>query len=354
MKRNGIYLISLMILMGNITSCGNLRNLPAKEPIIVTEENKTMQEEAQTTTFTMEQVIALADLPKDFLILNEELRKYWIHDKMKDLDEETIAYSTTYPIWYKEEEYHFDITYKKKREELDMVWLSRMSDGEQILLYDAENAYRQTHQANGEEVTAYLEHHKQISDYFTAELPENLTIGPYHAINVGAGGSCLISSDAEDNAYLEEWMAYADKEMLPLPMEWYAIGGMCCFYDCVEWEEDQIRSISNISIHSCLMGEGENLEGCAVPARLELVEQDLFTTSSLDKAEKMYGEIPQEKQAVRQWYVYFAKPESREVYVVWLNSELYGKEEMIRFAESVRFTEEAFQNAAESFCNPDA
>lgn len=300
--------------------------------------------EAQTTALTMEQVVALADEPKDFLILNEELRKYWIHDRKNDLDEKTIAYSTIYSVWDKEEEYQLHISYKKKRAELDMVLLSRVSDGEQILLYDAENVYRRVYQANGEDVTAYFAHHKQISDYFTAEIPENLAIGDYHAIKVGAGGSCLISSDAEDNAYLEELMVYANKDMLPLPIEWYAIGGMCCFYDCIEWEEGHISYVSNVSIHSCSMGEGENLEGCEVPARLELVGQDLFTGTSLSEAEMIYGEIPLEKQVVRQWYVYFAKPESRDVYVIWLNAELFSRAEMVRFAESVRFTEEAFQN----------
>lgn len=212
-------------------------------------------------------------------------------------------------------------------------------------MYDAESAYRKIHLANGEEIVAYLERHKQMSDYFSAEIPENLTVEPYHAQIGYGGGSCLISSDASDNAYLEELMIYAEPEKLPLPIEYYSIGGMCCYNDyCIDWEGEHISHIPLGAIHSYPMEEGENLEGCEVPAYLVMMGQDLFTTVFLDEAEKKYGEIPWEKQVVRQWYVYFAKPDSRDVYVIWLNADLYSKEEIIQFAESVRFTEQAFQN----------
>ena len=300
--------------------------------------------EVQQTALSMEQVVALANQPKDFLLLNEELRKYWIHNVENDFDKNIIAYSTVYSVWHKEEEYLFEIVYQKKRAEIERVCLRRVSDGEEIFLYDAENAYRQIHLANGEEVLSYLEEHRQMSDYFTVQLPENFIIAPYDARIGYGGGSCLISNNTADNIYLEELMVYANLEELPLSIEWYSIGGMCCYCDCVDWEEDKISHISIDSIHRMPAESGENLEKCEVPAYLEMVGLDLFTMVSLEEAEKKYGEISPEKQMVRQWYVYFAKPDSRDVYVIWLNADLYSREEVIQFAESIHFTERAFQN----------
>ena len=254
--------------------------------------------EVQKTIVSMEQIVALASQPKDFLILNEELRKYWIHNVRNDLDKNIIAYSTIYSVWHKEEEYLFEVVYQRKRAELEGVYLRRVSDGEEILLYDAENAYRQLHLANGEEVLSYLEEHKQMRDYFTAELPENFIIAPYHAQIGYGGGSYLISNHTADNIYLEELMVYVNPEELPLSIEWYSIGGMCCYYDCVEWEGDKISHISVDSVHRMPIESGENLEKCEVSAYLEMVGLDLFTMVSLEEAERKYGEISQEKQMI--------------------------------------------------------
>lgn len=296
--------------------------------------------EARKKQWTMEQVIELANQPKDSLALTEELRKYWIHHPASDLDESILAYGTDYSLWYEEEEYLLHIAYSKKRKELDSVTLRRLNDREVIILYFEESAYREIHQADGAEVNAFLKQHQQISDYFTAELPANLTAGSFLA-ELGYGGSYLISSKEEDNAYIEDLTAYVDKEMIP--NEWYSIGGMCInsVYE-VEWENGKISSIPIYSNHISPIGEGESLEGCEVPAYLELMECDLYTAASLTEAENKYGEIPREKQTSRIWYVYFAKPESKEVYTIWLNADLYSKEEIIEFAESVRFTEKAF------------
>lgn len=300
--------------------------------------------EAKKKNLTMEQVIEIASQPKDFLVLNEELRPYWIHEPDRELDEHMLSYTTTYSIWYQEEEYLLDIVYMKKWAELDMVLLWRVTDGDSIVLYFAERPYKNVHQADGKEVEAFLEHHRQMSDYMTAELPENLTVGQFNAGIGNGGGSFLISSNMEDNAYIEDLMATVDQSSWP-PSEWCSIGGMCCCdgYE-LEWENETINRISYLSNHRGFVGTGEILEGCEVPARLELVFNDLYTAATLYEAEKKYGEIPEEKWHSYMWYVYFAKPESKNVYAVWLNADLYSKEEIIAFAESVRFTESAFEN----------
>lgn len=299
--------------------------------------------EAQKKNLTMEQVIEIASQPKDFLVLNEELRPYWIHEPDRELDERVISSTTTYSIWYQEEEYLLDIVYMKKWAELDTVSLCRVTDGDRIILYFAEKEYKKVHEADGKEVEDFLEYHRQMSDYMTAELPENLSIDQFYAWIGDGGGSFLVSSNIEDNAYIEDLIATVDPDWPP--SEWYSIGGMCCCngYE-LEWENETITRIPSQGNHRGFIGTGESLTNCEVPARLELVSNDLYTLASLHIAEEKYGEIPREKWNSRMWYVYFSKPESKDVYAVWLNADLYSKEEIIRFAESVRFTESAFED----------
>jgi len=296
--------------------------------------------ETRKKGLNMDKVIEIASLSKDFLKLNEELRSYWIHTPREDLEEGSLNDTTTYSIWYQEEEYLLDVTYKKKYKELDSIRIYRVSDKETLILYFAEKSYEKVFQAGKEEVEAYLERHRQISDYMTADLPENLTIGQFYADLGYDGGSCLISSKKEIYEYIEDliepiedWNFY----------KWYLIGGMCCYTGAeIEWKKDKIQTVGVFWNHSELIGEGERLEGCQTPAYLELIEHDLYTATTLYEAEQKCGSIPDEKQTFRIWYIFFAKPESSEVYSIWLNADLYDREEIVQFAESVRFTENAF------------
>lgn len=108
MGKGWIYLISLTFLIEGIIG----REVRTENQI---GNSFSKEVEEERTSLSMEEVITLADQPKDFLVLNEELRKYWIYDVKKDLDEKMYAYATTYSIWYQEEEYLLDIVYRKKR-----------------------------------------------------------------------------------------------------------------------------------------------------------------------------------------------------------------------------------------------
>lgn len=42
------------------------------------------------------------------------------------------------------------------------------------------------------------------------------------------------------------------------------------------------------------------------------------------------------------WYVFFARPDSDIMYAVYLNADLYEKEDVLKLARSVHFKEGAF------------
>ena len=94
--------------------------------------------------------------------------------------------------------------------------------------------------------------------------------------------------------------------------------------------------------HTSYWGELVSVEDCEVPALLEPLCHDLYTPSSLEEAEKRYGPIPEENQTSRMWYVFFARPDSDVMYAIYLNGDLYKKEDALKLARSVHFKEEAF------------
>ena len=81
---------------------------------------------------------------------------------------------------------------------------------------------------------------------------------------------------------------------------------------------------------------------CEAPALLVLVQHDLYTAASLEDVEAEYGPVPEEDQTSRMWYVFFAKPDSSEVYSISLNADLYEDTDVLKLARSVYFTDKAW------------
>ena len=147
----------------------------------------------------------------------------------------------------------------------------------------------------------------------------------------------------DQKARLEELGRYVDRDSVP--DAWLAAGGI------IRWNADYLYrrfdtgSLKETAIpwnHTSYWGELVSVEDCEVPALLEPLCHDLYTPSSLEEAEKRYGPIPEENQTSRMWYVFFARPDSDVMYAIYLNGDLYKKEDALKLARSVHFKEEAF------------
>jgi len=84
--------------------------------------------------------------------------------------------------------------------------------------------------------------------------------------------------------------------------------------------------------------EQESLDGLEAPALLWKVLVDLYTHAELEKIEDS-----RQTQAYL-WYVVFSEEESNITYALILNAEYFDKNDILTIAESVKFSDSAFQS----------
>ena len=296
----------------------------------------------------MAEIVALSELPKDQNLL-EAIRKWWPEIPSEDKENETEAelnYVNQYPFSYRGETYRLLVSVLKEDGSLDYASVIREPTGEWLNIYQTPEAVEHYGMilAGGEETKEFFETHASMADYVTYRLPEGLTASGYRAdLGDGGGGSLFLTEDEDQKARLEELGRYVDRDSVP--DAWLAAGGI------IRWNADYLNrrfdtgSLMETAIpwnHTSYWGELVSVEDCEVPALLEPLCHDLYTPSSLEEAEKRYGPIPEENQTSRMWYVFFARPDSDVMYAIYLNGDLYKKEDALKLARSVHFKEEAF------------
>lgn len=296
----------------------------------------------------MAEIVALSELPKDQNLL-EAIRKWWPEIPSEDKENETEAelnYVNQYPFSYRGETYRLLVSVLKEDGSLDYASVIREPTGEWLNIYQTPEAVEHYGMilAGGEETKEFFETHASMADYVTYRLPEGLTDSGYRAdLGDGGGGSLFLTEDEDQKARQEELGRYVDRDSVP--DAWLAAGGI------IRWNADYLYrrfdtgSLMETAIpwnHTSYWGELVSVEDCEVPALLEPLCHDLYTPSSLEEAEKPYGPIPEENQTSRMWYVFFARPDSDVMYAIYLNGDLYKKEDALKLARSVHFKEEAF------------
>ena len=296
----------------------------------------------------MAEIVALSELPKDQNLL-EAIRKWWPEIPSEDKENETEAelnYVNQYLFSYRGETYRLLVSVLKEDGSLDYASVIREPTGKWLNIYQTPEAVENYGMilAGGEETKEFFETHASMADYVTYRLPEGLTDSGYRAdLGDGGGGSLFLTEDEDQKARLEELGRYVDRDSVP--DAWLAAGGI------IRWNADYLNrrfdtgSLKETAIpwnHTSYWGELVSVEDCEVPALLEPLCHDLYTPSSLEEAEKRYGPIPEENQTSRMWYVFFARPDSDVMYAIYLNGDLYKKEDALKLARSVHFKEEAF------------
>ncbi|MPN28730.1 hypothetical protein SDC9_176175 [bioreactor metagenome] len=120
---------------------------------------------------------------------------------------------------------------------------------------------------------------------------------------------------------------------------WNAYGGLEIYYSLkCAFEAGNLTRISIPWNHSAYIQNPEPLVGCASPAILAKVSHDLYTAAesvNLDSSVKTTSEM---------WYVFFAKEDSSIQYGIYLNAEIFSKNDIMVLARSVQFKDGAFDN----------
>ena len=263
-----------------------------------------------------------------------------------DSEEKNFAW---YDFVEQGEDYALQISYDQSSpsgdRSLDYIILVRVETGESLNIYRTQEDVQRYGMKLAEEsdIRAFFETHRQMSDYLTYRLPDNLANGHFLQRLGNDGGNLFLTSDTKKQAWLDELSQYIERDFVPA--EWYSAGYAARYTG--EWTDKRYSGENLMGIHmpwnhSDFTTEFVSVSDCEAPAVLVQAEHDLYTAASLAEAEEKYGKIPEERRTSRMWYVFFGKPDCQEMYSIALNSDLYTSDEVLKIARSVHFTEQAW------------
>lgn len=218
--------------------------------------------------------------------------------------------------------------YGYRKNEIDNIRLMEKETGDAVLLYETDDRYTVTNDLRG-----FLEKEYGIGQYLTVSLPEGYTLGSYDA----------------DMTYFSGWLLRGDvREPVHgdwIPECWYAPGGIGRVENASEilqFDGGKLTGASLLMNHSEVLSEAETIEGCEVPATLIEYGFDLFTASDWMEYLEENPDVSEEESVSRYWYIFMGKENSDTYYILFLNTELFSKEEAVGLARSVRFAAGAF------------
>lgn len=168
-----------------------------------------------------------------------------------------------------------------------------------------------------------------LAGEMTAILPEQLTVG-----SVDEGKCVFVSDDDEVKAYFETLA-----EPLAEPT-WCQPGGVTLWQKKAlglgDKDEPCMDSDLPWNHAECLIKE-DMVQDNEVSGYVVLAEHDLYTAASLAQAEQQYGKVPDDQQTVQIWHGFLIQPDSDHVYEVWLNADLFSKEQLMQVIKSAVF-----------------
>jgi beta-lactamase regulating signal transducer with metallopeptidase domain len=251
-------------------------------------------------------------------------------------DEYALNSYIMFELTYDGKPFELQVSYMKADAVIDSILLLNKTNSDAILLYSTNPLYQVD-----TDVTSFLQRNIEMNMYLSYKLPEGFVNGPYTAVLMSGGN--LILKEGEEPAGPDS-----------APVEWYAPGAVMKFpYDStgenpaavqyVIFENGRLTDINIHSNHSWFIGEPEVLENVREQAVLKEAGHDLYTAAGIEAAREAGNPIPEEEQTSKIWEIYFAREDGRTAYCILLNEKYFTKEDAIALAESVRFTEAAFQ-----------
>ncbi|MDM8295243.1 hypothetical protein QUW58_08595 [Enterocloster aldenensis] len=257
-----------------------------------------------------------------------------------------LNWSEYYMFYYKGELYSLTISYDREDGSLADIILVRQPTSEMLNIYRTPEDVKHYGMTLPDEegIRRFLDTHTAMTDYMTYRLPRELSNQEYtEALGSSTGGNVFATSDPEDIKRLDHLASHIDYDTVP--NSWWAAGAVERYTggwpDC-RFSQGGLSGIDLPWNHSVFITEPVMVIDCEAPALLVLVQHDLYTPASLEDVEAEYGPVPEKDRTSRMWYVFFAKPDSSEVYSISLNADLYEDTDVLKLARSVYFTDKAW------------
>lgn len=219
------------------------------------------------------------------------------------------------------------VEYGHIENEIDNIRLMEKESEDAVLLYEVDERFTPTKDLQG-----FLQRDYGMDQYLICDLPNDFTLGEYKE-NIGFCSGWLLEGETEEPPHEEG-----------IPKAWYCPGGIGRA-EAASWilqfESETLTDAALMMNHTEQLGETEILEGCEVQAVLAEYAFDRFTAPGLEDYLSQHPEAEDVLES-HYWYVFLGKEDSEIFYVLFLNQEHFTKEEVIRMAQSVQFTERAF------------
>lgn len=234
-------------------------------------------------------------------------------------------------------EYEFQLYYWKpetaeeyghEKNEIDDILLMEKESGDAVLLYNSDDRYTSTDDLEG-----FLQKEYGLEQYLTVSLPDGYEFGSYIA-DMGYFSGWLLKGDAEEPVHGEgtDPSRYASG----------GIGKVKNASEILQFKSGELTNASLLMNHSCIISETESVESCEVPAALAEYEFDLFTPPEWIEYQGKNPDVSEDESVSHYWYVFMGKEDSNTCYILFLNEQLFSKEDAIEMARSIHFAENAF------------
>ncbi len=293
----------------SLTGCGNMNDTTSLQPnaeVSTPLHTQTQKENIVLPTITVKEVFELNEKGNSITLSDFQLFiDYATQDDIYNRIKIALAYRNT--------DYELQIKYNTIDNTLSEVLLIYLATGESIDI-------------RTNSVEEFFNKNTDMKNYLTYKLPSELKDNEYDPQLDGLGGNTFIS-DSLNNSKLED---VGDD----IPNGWTALGGVEMYYkNNYLFENGILKDVTLPWNHSTFINDVEPVEGCETQAILRSVSHDLNTGADITNAEPTTSEY---------WYVFFAKENSDISYVLYLNQEFFSKDDLIALAQTVKFSEDAF------------
>jgi beta-lactamase regulating signal transducer with metallopeptidase domain len=271
---------------------------------------------------------------KDWSKVSLEDLKAYGNFVMEETQEEGLLNSyLTFDLNYGDDLYKLQVSYLKADQQIDLIYLTRQSDMETVLLYSSYPKYKVTTDLEG-----YLTTKINMSHYLTYQLLPTMENSAYNAaIGIHGGNLFFINGElpnAGDQAP-KEWSAPGGVLLLPLD-------SLDSSFSYVTFEQGRLINGQLGNNHTSVLGEPIILNDLSEQAVLVKVQHDLYTASDIAAAEEAGNPIPPKEQVSTMYEIYFAREDSLKAYCIFLNTKYFTYDAAISLAKSVKFTDQAF------------
>lgn len=212
--------------------------------------------------------------------------------------------------------------------EIDDIMIMEKETMDAVLLYELDERFTPTNDLRG-----FLQRDYGINQYLACDLPDDFILGGFQSGIFWQGG-WLLEGNVQESPHGDG-----------APADWYCPGGIARREDAstfLRFENGTLKNINWLSNHTEQIGGTERLEGCEMQAVLAEYALELFTPPEWEEYVSKHSGTVENILKSRYWYVFMGKEDSETFYVLFLKQEYFTKEDMIRMARSVRFTEGAF------------